>query len=186
MRAMHVTKNVKKNACLQDIFLVFVLSLIFSINCAAMWIQFFFYFLLATDSTISSFHLMVHSYLCLPDWCGQKIHMSKKDRRFLFVQFYIVCLLYSYVFSVRTGQADRGINAPSMLNTDQEKYRYSISNISMENIDIKYRNIESKISILHHYFFSPFILFLLVSFTFFIHSIPCSSSLIKFSILSSV
>ena len=56
--------------------------------------------------------IMVHLYLCLSDRCKQKIHKSKKDRRFLFVQFYTVCLLYSYVFSVRTGQADRGINAP--------------------------------------------------------------------------
>ena len=55
---------------------------------------------------------MVHLYLCLPDRCGQKIHKSKKDRRFLFVQFYTVCLLYSYVFAVRTGKTDRGINAP--------------------------------------------------------------------------
>ena len=52
---------------------------------------------------------MVHLYLCLPDRCEQKIHKSKKDRRFLFIQFYTVCLLYSYVFSVRTGQADRGM-----------------------------------------------------------------------------
>ena len=49
--------------------------------------------------------LMVHLYLCLPDQCGQKIHKSKKDRRFPFVQFYTVYLLYSYVYSVRTGQA---------------------------------------------------------------------------------
>ena len=55
---------------------------------------------------------MVHLNLCLPDRCGQKIHKSKKDRRFLFVQFYTVCLLYSYVFAVRTGKTDRGINAP--------------------------------------------------------------------------
>ena len=55
---------------------------------------------------------MVHLHLCLPGQCGLKIHESKKDRRFLFVQFYTVCLLYSYVCSVRTGQADRGINAP--------------------------------------------------------------------------
>ena len=61
-----------------------------------------------------SFHLaslMVHLYLCLPDRCVQKIHKSKKGRRFHFVQFYTVCLLYSYVFSVRTGQAERSINA---------------------------------------------------------------------------
>ena len=57
--------------------------------------------------------VMVHLYLCLPDRCGQKIHKSKKDRRFLFVQFDTACLLYSKVFSVRTGQADRSINAPS-------------------------------------------------------------------------
>ena len=55
---------------------------------------------------------MVHLYLCLPNQCGQKIHKSKKDRRFRFVHFYTVCLLYSYVFSVRIGQADRGMNAP--------------------------------------------------------------------------
>ena len=35
-----------------------------------------------------------------------------KLRHFLFVQFYTACLLYSCVISVRTGQADRGINAP--------------------------------------------------------------------------
>ena len=50
-------------------------------------------------SIISLWHL----YLCLLDRCGQKIHKSKKDKRFLFVQFYTVCLFYSYVFSVRTG-----------------------------------------------------------------------------------
>ena len=50
--------------------------------------------------------LMVHLYFCLPDGCRQKIHKRKRDRRFLFVQFYTVCLLYSYVFSVCTGQAD--------------------------------------------------------------------------------
>ena len=34
----------------------------------------------------------------------------------LFVQFYTVCLLYSYVFCIRTGQADiKGINAPLCL-----------------------------------------------------------------------
>ena len=58
---------------------------------------------------------MVHLYLCLPDRCGQRIHKSKKDRRFYFVQFYTVCLPYSHVFGVRTGQADRGINAPLMV-----------------------------------------------------------------------
>ena len=57
----------------------------------------------------------LHLYLCLPDRCGQNIHKSKKDRRFLLVQFYTVCLLYSYVFSVRTGQAGRGINAPRLV-----------------------------------------------------------------------
>ena len=44
--------------------------------------------------------LMMHLYLCLPDQCGQKIHKSKKDRRFLFVQFFSVCLLYSYFFTL--------------------------------------------------------------------------------------
>ena len=34
-----------------------------------------------------------------------------------------------------------------MLNIDQEKYRYSISNIGMENIDIKYRYTKRKILI---------------------------------------
>ena len=42
---------------------------------------------------------MVHLYLCLPDRCGQNIHKSKKDRRFLFAQFYTFCLLYSYFLS---------------------------------------------------------------------------------------
>ena len=40
---------------------------------------------------------------------GAKYMKAKKTDVF-FVQFYTVCLLYSYVFSVRTGQADRGIN----------------------------------------------------------------------------
>ena len=66
---------------------------------------------------ISSLHGSIYSlYLCLPDRCRQKIHKSKKERRFIFVQFYTVCLLYSYAFSVRTGQAGRGINTPLRRN----------------------------------------------------------------------
>ena len=45
--------------------------------------------------------------------CGQKIHKSKRDRQCKFGQKENVCLLCSYVFSVGTVQADRGINAPS-------------------------------------------------------------------------
>ena len=55
---------------------------------------------------------MVHLYLCLPDRCGQKIHKSKGDRQCKIGQKENICLVCSYVFSVRTGQADRGINAP--------------------------------------------------------------------------
>ena len=57
---------------------------------------------------------MVHLYLFLPDRCGQKIHKSKGDRQFKIEQKENVCLFCYYVFSVRTGQADRGINAPLM------------------------------------------------------------------------
>ena len=56
--------------------------------------------------------LMVHLYLCLPDRCGHKIQKSKCDRQCKIGQKENVCLFCSYVFSVRTGQADRGINAP--------------------------------------------------------------------------
>ena len=55
---------------------------------------------------------MVHIYLCLPDRCGQKIHKSKGDRQCKIGEKENVCLFCSHVFSVRTGQADRGINAP--------------------------------------------------------------------------
>ena len=55
--------------------------------------------------------IMVHLYLCLPDRCGQKIHKSKGDRQCKIGQKENVCLFCSYVFSVCTGQADRGINA---------------------------------------------------------------------------
>ena len=55
---------------------------------------------------------MVHLYLCLPGRCGQKIQKSKGDRQCKIGQKENVCLFCSYVFSVRTGQADRGINAP--------------------------------------------------------------------------
>ena len=55
---------------------------------------------------------MVYLYLCLLDRCGQKIHKSKGDRQCKIVQKENVCLFCSYVFSVRTGQEDRGINAP--------------------------------------------------------------------------
>ena len=56
--------------------------------------------------------VMVHLYLCLPDRCGQKIHKSKGDRQCKIGQKENVCLFCSYVFSVCTGQADIGINAP--------------------------------------------------------------------------
>ena len=56
--------------------------------------------------------IMVHLYLCLPDQCGQKIHKSKGDRQFKIRPKENVCLFYSYVFFVRTGQAGRGINTP--------------------------------------------------------------------------
>ena len=57
---------------------------------------------------------MLHLYLCLPDRCGQKIYKSKGDRQCKIGkigQKDNVCLFCFYVFSVRTGQADRGINA---------------------------------------------------------------------------
>ena len=47
----------------------------------------------------------------LPDRCGHKIHKSKGDRQCDIGQQENVCLFCSYVFSVRTVQADRGINA---------------------------------------------------------------------------
>ena len=56
--------------------------------------------------------VIVHLYLCLRDRCKQKIHKSKGDRQYKIGQKENVCLFCSYVFSVRTGQADRGINAP--------------------------------------------------------------------------
>ena len=56
--------------------------------------------------------VMVHLYLCLPDRCRQKIHKSKGDRQCKIGQEENVCLFCSYVFPVRTGQVDRGINAP--------------------------------------------------------------------------
>ena len=56
--------------------------------------------------------IVVYLYLCLPDRCGQKIHKSKGDRQCKIGQKENVGLFFSYVFSVRTGQADRGINAP--------------------------------------------------------------------------
>ena len=59
--------------------------------------------------------LMVHLYLCLPDRCGQKIHKSKRDRQCKIRKKENVCLFWSYVFSVRTGQTDRGINAPLVI-----------------------------------------------------------------------
>ena len=55
---------------------------------------------------------MVHLYLCLPDRCGQKIHKTKGDRQCEIGQKAKVCPFCSYLFSVRTGQADRGLNAP--------------------------------------------------------------------------
>ena len=55
---------------------------------------------------------MVHLYLCLPDRRGQKIHKSKGDGQCKIGQKENVCLFCSYVFSVRTSQADRGINSP--------------------------------------------------------------------------
>ena len=48
---------------------------------------------------------------CLSAWCGQKIYKSKGDRQCKIGQKN-VCLFCSYAFSVYTGQADRGINAP--------------------------------------------------------------------------
>ena len=66
------------------------------------------------DTKESPFLLEMHR-AGLHDWCGQKIHKSKKDRRFHFVQFYTVCLLYFYVFSVCTGQ-------PS----DRQRYKCTI------------------------------------------------------------
>ena len=42
----------------------------------------------------------------------QKIHKSKGDRQCKIEQKENFCLCCSYLFSVRTGQADRGINAP--------------------------------------------------------------------------
>ena len=65
-----------------------------------------------SNGTVSARLVMVHLYLCLPDRCGQKIHKSKGDRQCKIGQKENVCLFCSYVFSVRTGQADRGINAP--------------------------------------------------------------------------
>ena len=58
--------------------------------------------------------LMVHLYLCLPDRCGHKIRKSKGDRQCKIGQKETVFLFCSYVFSVRTGQANRCINAPLM------------------------------------------------------------------------
>ena len=55
---------------------------------------------------------VVHLYLCLPDRCGQKIHKSKGDRQCKIGQKENVCLFCSYVFSVRAGQVDKGINQP--------------------------------------------------------------------------
>ena len=60
---------------------------------------------------ISKFGL-VHLYPCLPVRCGQKTHKSKGDRQCKIGQKENVSLFCSYVFSVRTGQADRGINPP--------------------------------------------------------------------------
>ena len=57
---------------------------------------------------------MVHLYLCLPDRCRHQIHKSKGDRQCKIGQKENVCLFCSYVVSARTGQADRGINAPSV------------------------------------------------------------------------
>ena len=59
--------------------------------------------------------LMVHLYLCRPDRCGHQIHESKGDRQCKIRQKENVCLFCSYVFSVRTGQADRGINSPLVI-----------------------------------------------------------------------
>ena len=55
----------------------------------------------------------IYLYFSLPDRCGQKIHKSKGDRQCKIGQKENVCLFCSCVFSVRTGQADRGKNAPS-------------------------------------------------------------------------
>ena len=61
-------------------------------------------FLVRNSETDSGVLNAYGAFIPLPDWCGQNIHKSKNIRRFHFVQFYTVCLLYSYVFSVRTGQ----------------------------------------------------------------------------------
>ena len=65
---------------------------------------------------------MVHLYLCLPDQRGHKIHKSKGDRQCKFGQKENVCLFCSYVFSVCTGQADRGMNAPLRRSTHEKKF----------------------------------------------------------------
>ena len=67
-------------------------------------------FSVRTDQTDRG--IMVNLYLFLSDRCGQKIHKSKGDRQCKIGQKENVCLFCYYVFSVRTGQADRGINAP--------------------------------------------------------------------------
>ena len=53
-----------------------------------------YYFFMILRISLMGFTLMVHLYLCLPEQCGQKIHKSKGNRRFLFVQFYTVFYLF--------------------------------------------------------------------------------------------
>ena len=76
--------------------------------------------------------LMEHLYLSPPDRCGQKIHKSKGDRQCKIVQKENVCLFCSYVFSVRTSQAERGINAPWMALKCQNLERNGIQNETFE------------------------------------------------------
>ena len=92
---------------------------------------------------------MVHLYLCLPDRCGQQIHKSKGDRQCKIGQKENVCLFCCYVFSVRTGQADRGINAPSDFIKRISKYscygynslkKTSVPTIAPPFVDSKHYN----------------------------------------------
>ena len=115
---------------------------------------------------------MVHLYLCLRDRCGQKIHKSKKDRRFLLVQFHTACILYSYVFSVYTGQADHS----------QSQYTSIIFNLTCSisfysssinvNLFLSFVNLTSRLS---------FSIFLLLSL-----SIPHLSTSIFFYLLANL
>ena len=71
-------------------------------------------------------------HLCLHDRCRQKIDKSKGNRQCKIGPKENICLFCSYVFSFRTGQADRGINAPLVCHLIWAQYTKQKTNSQLQ------------------------------------------------------